>query len=447
MAGIVNTGNLWNSVFPRSTVDPTSVNTPITSSPGATQKGLKTAQDFITKTAKTGVSNVTSNPIGVGFSGLAFLLVIAIVVIFLPMMGVGGSDVSNVGIIASSIIGGLLILFGGYYFYSSTTGEIPVQSSLTSVGSFLTSPATLTVISVVALIGIIAGTFVSQGGNISNFAKYLGAFIGVAVGIFLISYVSQQVDKPGNFVPTTFLRILYYFLPYGLVTYTALADLFNQEYKYFGGIVSAAVMFILNRTISYFVTGKGIDLTDSNYCGLPGLGGFGSNLFPQAMLFNLTTLSYIAALISLDTEFDSKYTIPSWTFLVSIFFASSYLNIKNDCFDVNKGHSYWLSELINKGGQGSKPLGITLTLLATLAASVAAGWSGAAVQHFYISGGNASTGGNVSTTSKLDPKKAETVDGETIINASSTPSDTINASDIIAEIYQNGKKIATSLSK
>lgn len=326
-------------------------------------------------------------------------------------------------------------------FSSPSSSTTAAASGPSTIGNFLTSSGGFMFLAFLAVGAIIGVTYV-KGAELTSLASYTGAFIGLAIFVYATVFMSQKTDRPSSFSPVAVFRMLYYFLPYGLVTYTTLSDLFNQEYKYVGGIVTGVITFILNRTISYFITGKGMDLSDSNYCGVPGLGKFGSNFLPQAMLFNLSVLSYIAALITLDTEFNNKYTIPVWTFLVSVFLGSSYTTIKSDCFDSTKGHSYLISEAIHNNGQGSKTLGITFTLLATLVASLGAGWLGAFVQHYYIPTGGLSSG------SKLDPKQSVSpTQAEKVINVSSTPGDTIDASQIVAEIYQNGKQIGGSLLK
>jgi 1,4-dihydroxy-2-naphthoate octaprenyltransferase len=339
------------------------------------------------------------------------------------------------------------------FFSSSASGASNVAPSAASGASNAPISSTFGnrsgfIIAFLILAGVVAGVWYT--GNLGAVGQYIGLFAVLALVVFGTVLFSQKSDKPGNFVPTTLFRMLYYFLPYGIVTYAALADLFNTEFKYSGGIITGAITIIINRLIAYYAlsskdsNGNVVNIVDSNYCGIPGLGKLGSNLFPQGMLFNLTTLSYLASLITFETERDTKYTIPAWTFLIAVFFTSSFLNIRNDCFDSTKGHGYWLTELVTRAG-GSKTLGITATLLATLATSVAAGSLGAFGA--WAAKSREGFAGHVNPKKEKDVKNKQ---DENIVNVSTALSEVCPAiaeDQIVAEIYQNGKKLGTSLNE
>lgn len=383
---------------------------------------------------------------------------------------IGGSSILGIAFIIAAILGGVY-----YYAVRSTgsgkygaptlsnpTGYIPstTASTPTTASTAPTKPITsmnamqktgLGVVGLLVLAGIIGGAFYVRGTTGLALGGYLGGFLGFIIIVFAATYLAQQTDKPGNFVPTTFFRMLYYFLPYGIITFIGMADLLNVKYKYTGGLLASIVMFIFNRLVGYYgLTPKDVDRTviplkDSNYCGVPGLGQFGSNFLPQGMLFNLTSLSYLATLITFETNENTKYVIPSWSFLASIFFISSVMTIKNDCFDASKGHGYWITEKV-AAASGSKTLGITATLLTTLIVSGGAGALGAYIHNYLIEEGNIER-----FAGHIDPKaeqNAKNKKDENIVNVSTALSEVCPAiaeDQIVAEIYQNGKKLGSSL--
>lgn len=290
-----------------------------------------------------------------------------------------------------------------------------------------------------------------QPDNWSALVRYGGGLLLFFIIVFVITLFSQKFDKPGTFVPSTIFRMLYYFLPYGIITYTAMSDFFHVQFKYSGGVVTALIAYIINHLAARQYTTKSgafqptdftYQLKDSNYCSVPGLGLFGSNLLPQSMLFNLTALSYLATLITAETERDSKYSIPAWTLLISIFFASSSILITNGCFDKTKTHSYWLVKFIEDKGYSSS-IATSAMLLTTLGISIITG---------SLAGGIAyeATKSKEGFAGYVDPKSEKKVNDkkdENVVNVSTALSEVCPAiaeDQIVAEIYQNGKKLGSS---
>ena len=403
-------------------------------------------------------------------NGMYIGLVIVGLLSFGLFMGATGTTGSTqTGLLTGGGIFALMMFAIAYYLYvNPVSTPSPIPSPSPNFMAMLTGQNSLALIAGIVVIAIIVGLFYRQAtplvtpstvpsgpgapppppSNWNQLLMYSGSFLALFGILYILTIVSSKLDRPGVFMPSSLFRMLYYFLPYGLVTYTVISDILNAEYKYSGAIVTASAGFIINRFMSFYIGTKGIDKTliplkDSNYCGIPGLGRFGSNLFPQGMLFNLTTLAYLATYITAETERDSKYTIPVWTFLIALFAASSAVANGNGCFDKEQnGYGYLIVEYFRSKGW-DVTAGIALQNLATLAASIAIGSLGAGVQ-LAISGKENFAG-------HIDPKdvkKASDKKDENIVNVSTALSEVCPAiaeDQIVAEIYQNGKKLGSSL--
>lgn len=124
----------------------------------------------------------------------------------------------------------------------------------------------------------------------------IGIGIGVGVGLILFIIVAlvayNNPERLQNFLSSSpILNIIYYFMPYITTTFVVYFDATVGQVIYTPGIISAVVLFLINGILQKF---RGVDLVESPFCGIPGLTAF-PGAIPQALLWNATTLSYMAA--------------------------------------------------------------------------------------------------------------------------------------------------------
>lgn len=399
-----------------------------------------------------------------------------IALVFFIISGSVSGSLSKTNPVAASTVGwtfGLIGVAALLFPLRNLIGEALSSATATTPTTGVTTPFPITPTQIgIGLVALIA--FGILAGGVYNSVQYivvtptvpsgpgapppppsnwvlLGKYAAMFGGFFLILYLlmlgSSVFDKPGTFMPSSLFRMLYYFLPYGLTTYTVISDILNLKYKYSGAVITSIAGFVINHLAALVLT-RDIDKTsnplkDSNYCGIPGLGRFGSNIFPQGMLFNLTSLSYLATYITAETERDSKYTIPAWTFLIATFAASSAITNHNGCFEKEtNGYGYALIEYFKAKGWDINAAK-ALQNLATLAASIALGSLGAGI-HIGIFGSKEHFAGHIDPKAE---KKADDKKDENIVNVSTALSEVCPAiaeDQIVAEIYQNGKKLGSS---
>ena len=217
---------------------------------------------------------------------------------------------------------------------ADTSTSTPPVSRLGKVYQFLFGDTSrnMFVTTILVIGGILAAVYFLPGLASLQYVMY--ALFGL-VGMFLLIYSIQNINRPDNIKsgisPTTFFKLIYYFLPYGIITFTTLSDALNAKFKYTTGTITALIAILLNYILSRSFIGPVID---DNHCGIPGFGFLGSNILPQGMLFNLTAIAHIATQIMFETKFDTKYIVPSSILFGSVFIISTAMNLFNNCFEI-----------------------------------------------------------------------------------------------------------------
>lgn len=90
-------------------------------------------------------------------------------------------------------------------------------------------------------------------------------------------------------------NVLYYFLPYGLFLFGVIYDGLIRKIKFFpAGFIGLGAVY-LNSMASKLA---GLNTIDTDICGIPGMGGWGSDIAPQSIVFVSAVLSYIATYVS-----------------------------------------------------------------------------------------------------------------------------------------------------
>lgn len=193
--------------------------------------------------------------------------------------------------------------------------------------------------------GLILGDVISVDQSAKSGAV-AGLFIGASLLLVLGATSRGAVPTPGEeglgsrffraFPPitgslTNGFRIMYYFLPYALFIAGALIDITTTRLQFFPAGLTGFVAVILNYLIGMLLTGP---VTDRDMCGIPGLSAIGSSFAPQSMVFNLSTLSYIATYISLKQGvFGVNKIWPAWVAYVAVAVLNSSVLYATGCFN------------------------------------------------------------------------------------------------------------------
>ncbi len=322
---------------------------------------------------------------------------------------------------------------------ADTSTSTPPVSRLGKVYQFLFGDTSrnMFVISVLIIGGIIAAVYFFPA--IASLQYVMYALFGI-VGIFLLIYSIQNIERKDSIKsgisPTTFFKLMYYFLPYGIISFTTLSDAFNAKFKYTTGTLTAIIAVLLNYMLTKLfttprdpVTNLKIPVVDNNYCGIPGFGFLGSNILPQGMLFNLTAIAHIATQIMFETNFDTKYVVPSSILFGAVFIVSTAMNLFNKCFEIAGTPKFVIQNIT----PNNKSLGVLLTVVLTLLISVGAGALGGWLTSQNLEG----FAGHIEP-----PKKDEADKNVNICEGDKCSAD--EQGQFVAEIYQNGKIIGTS---
>ena len=177
----------------------------------------------------------------------------------------------------------------------------------------------------------------------------LKIFISVLVTAFVVATLVTTYfmkDKIGAIASTakksnipSWLMILYYFLPYSLFLFGVINDGITRNPQYSLGSVAGMFAIFMNTIISKLFTGAPIE--DNDVCGIPGLRFLSSNIIPQNMLFNLTVLSYIAMLATLQNPGTLDETLPGWMIVIVVWIIHSIIFKNSNCqVDIN-GNTLW----------------------------------------------------------------------------------------------------------
>jgi len=152
-------------------------------------------------------------------------------------------------------------------------------------------------------------------------------------------------DKIATIVATqrsgipSWIMIMYYFLPYTLFLFGVINDGITRKPQYSLGSVAGMAGIFINSIISKFTGGP---MQDDDICGIPGLRALSSHIFPQNMVFNLTVLSYIASIATIQNSSSLDETIPGWSIVGFLFIVHSLVFSRSGCeFDKNTGVSKW----------------------------------------------------------------------------------------------------------
>lgn len=164
-----------------------------------------------------------------------------------------------------------------------------------------------------------------------------GAGIGVVsvVGFVVLSAVAYQAFN-GNLsgvveVISPFIYALANFIPFGLIMFGFIADVFGQEYRFSIPSIMAVMAVLLNRLISLAETFAGLpprtetgESGSGVWCFIPGMEGLESRLFPMNFVIMGSILTYYLISAGQARSQSSNISMYVAFFLIPILQASAF---------------------------------------------------------------------------------------------------------------------------
>lgn len=260
--------------------------------------------------------------------------------------------------------------------------------------------------------------------------------LGLSKFIFYPKAVPQQYTAGPRGIPFgqftslfTWFKVLWYFLPYALFLFGVIYDGLVQKIKFFpSGFVGLLAVYA-NWLISTLLNG-GTTVLDQDVCGIPGMSSSGSNVAPQALLFNVTVMSHIASYIS-ASQSDSSYSALSWLGVAVVTLIGIAQYQVNDCYNRSSGWRFtfigWFTPLVLAVAAGLLIGGLSGYGISTISGdSVGIGISSEAKQ---------------TLTSGKGPALAPTTDTAGAGKCSPTGDD----DQFVCEAYKNGELVTSTI--
>jgi hypothetical protein len=222
----------------------------------------------------------------------------------------------------------------------------------------------------------------------------------------------------------SWLMIMYYFLPYTLFLFGVINDGITRKPQYALGSVAGLAAIFINSIISKFVGGGANE--DDDICGIPGMRFLSSHIFPQNIVFNLSVLSYIASIATIQSPSNLDETLPGWSIVGVLFLIHGLVFQRSGCeIDKATGVSMWYIS------------NFYLRMLFTLLYSILFGGGFAALAAYVVNpnirdqnGGSGGGGGGGGGLNQCHAIPGSTDDGD---------------SQFVCEAYKNGELITSTI--
>jgi hypothetical protein len=271
----------------------------------------------------------------------------------------------------------------------------------------------------------------------------IGSIASGAVGALLLSrYVFYPKAVPPAYSPgsrgidfgqytslITWFKVLGYFLPYGLFLFGVIYDGLVRKIKFFPAGFTGLVAVYMNWAVSSLL---GNAVPDTDACGIPGMSTTGSNIAPQAMVFNVTVMSYLASYITATNLDDTQFVGLSWVGVAAVVLVGIL--------------QYWLNDCANRiGGWKFTLFGNTTPLLLATMFGMSIGGGIGFVFSKYVTGDSAGVGitseQKQTLTQTSGPAMAPTSDTAGAGKCSPTGDD----DQFVCEAYKNGELVTSTI--
>ena len=247
------------------------------------------------------------------------------------------SSVVKAGYMAGGSIGLIIALILIYVFFGGGNPLAGVSNPFkdAGLGDNSKSVGVIVVISVIVL----ALFFIPAFGMSSTITIAMGSVVGaILLGILTFFAFTRSDTTVLGAIVSRVSKILYFFMPYALLTFGPLTDIITQKLQFAPASAVGITSIFMNWIVSIFMNGGVQPPSLNELCEIPGLVGFSSNLVPQPMMATLSILAYIATYLSRSSITSGGLTFanqpifiwPMWLLygLVWLFYVATFASLK-----------------------------------------------------------------------------------------------------------------------
>lgn len=242
-------------------------------------------------------------------SGTTALFVISLTLFLVGYFAVPDTGSGNVGLKYSSLVlGGI----GAFLITPLALFWMSKYSENVKVGNW----GILAAVVIVSVIGFLLVFAPAIGTGITDpWAITVIVLVGIiALGATLAYAIKQSNTSVLADIFSRLSQILFFFLPYTLITFGPIVDIITHKFQFLPASVVGISGIFINWILATFLNNGVPPASLDPSCEIPGLLGFSSNITPQPMMVSLSILSYIATYLSRST-LSGKPATPTTTFI------------------------------------------------------------------------------------------------------------------------------------